>query len=134
MPTRRELSDRQWELIAPLLPPERGRWARPAKDNRLMVNAILWILRTGAPWRDLPAEYGPWNSVYTRFSRWSKAGIWEKVLAVLSQDRDGEAYMLDSSVIRAHQHSAGAKGGRKIRPSAAPAAGSPPKSTPSSMH
>ena len=134
MPTRRELSDRQWDLIAPLLPPERGRWARPAKDNRLMVNGILWILRTGAPWRDLPSEYGPWNSVYTRFSRWSKAGIWEKVLEVLSQDRDGEAYMLDSSVIRAHQHSAGAKGGRKIRPSAAPAAGSRRKSTPSSMH
>ena len=134
MSIRRELSDRQWEPIAPLLPPERGRWARPAKDNRLMVNAILWILRTGAPWRDLPSEYGPWNSVYTRFSRWSKAGIWQKVLEVLSQDRDGEAYMLESLLIRAHQHSAGAKGGRTIRPSAAPAAGFPRKSTPSSMH
>ena len=134
MPIRRELSDRQWELIAPLLPPERGRWARPAKDNRLMVNGILWILRTGAPWRDLPSQYGPWNSIYTRFSCWSKVGIWEQVLEVLSQDRDGEAYMLDSSVIRAHQHSEGAKGGRTIRLSAAPAAGSPPKSTPSSMH
>lgn len=75
MSIRRELTNRQWKLIEPLLPSERGRWARPAKDDRVIVNGILWILRTGAPWRDLPREYGPWNTVYTRFSRWTKAGI-----------------------------------------------------------
>ncbi len=79
----------------------------------MMINAILWILRTGAPWRDMPEAYGPWKSVYTRFSRWSKQGVWEQILKALSQDSDNESKMPDGSVIRAHQHAAGAKGGQE---------------------
>jgi transposase len=75
MQRRFELTDEQWAVIAPLLPPERSRKARPARNNRRMVNALLWVLRTGAPWRDLPGHYPPWKSVHTRFSRWSKQGI-----------------------------------------------------------
>ena len=103
------ITDRMWLKIAPLLPSERGRKCRPAKDNRLMLEAILWRFRTGSPWRDLPNEFGPWESVYSRFSRWSKYGIWENVFEHIKQDVDEEWYMLDSTVIRAHQHSAGAK-------------------------
>jgi len=111
--SRKELSDGQWNQIKDHLPPETGRRGRPAKCNRLIINAILWILRTGAPWRDLPGSYGPWNTVYTRFSRWSKQGIWENVLKILSRFSDDEARMPDSSVIRAHQHAAGAAGGQE---------------------
>ena len=83
---RKELTDEQWERICGFLPPERGRACHPAKDNRLMVEAILRVMRTGEPWRYLPAEYGPWQSVYTRFSRWTKAGIWKRILEELSTD------------------------------------------------
>lgn len=110
--SRKELTGKQWRRIKNLLPPETGRKGRPAKSNYLIVNAILWILRTGAPWRDLPQSYGPWNSVYTRFYRWSRKGIWQKILNSLCQDSDNEAIMIDSSVVRAHQHAAGAKGGQ----------------------
>ena len=96
---RHELSDERWRRIAPLLPPERGRPGRPAKDNRCMVNAMLWILKTGAPWRDLPARYGPWQSVHTRFTRWTKQGLWPKILAALNPEPDGETY---SEIGRAH--------------------------------
>lgn len=111
---RFELSDEQWAPIAPLLPPERGRKARPAIDNRRMVNAILWVLRTGAPWRDLPGYYPPWQSVYARFSRWSAQGIWTRLLRALTKNADTEGYHIDGTIVRAHQDAHGArKGGRQ---------------------
>src|ERR1700687_2277747 len=93
-----------------------------AKDNRLFVEAVLWIARTGSPWRDLPAEFGKWFSVYTRFWRWSQKGVWERVFKALSDDPDFEYVMIDGTICRVHQHRAGAKGGLKIRPSAVHAA------------
>ena len=80
---RYELSDEQWSRIRPLLPPERGRWGRPAKENRAIFTGILCILRSGAPWRDVPERYGPWNTIYTRFNRWSKQGVLQKVFQEL---------------------------------------------------
>lgn len=112
---RHELSDEEWVRIAPLLPPERGRRGRPSKDNRRMVNAMLWIGRTGAPWRDLPRRYGRWSSVYTRFNRWSKQGVWNRLMDELKGGADPEVNMIDSSVVRAHQHAAGGKGGPRSR-------------------
>jgi len=111
--SRKELSDRQWDQIQNHLPLETGRRGRPAKCDRLMVNGILWILRTGAPWRDPPDSYGPWNTVYTRFSRWSEQGIWRDILNILSRFSDDEARMPDGGVIRAHQHAAGAAWGQE---------------------
>ena len=67
------------------------------KDNRMMINAIIWVLKTGVPWRDLPEQFGSWNSVYSRFYRWCKRGIWEKIFLELSQDQDNEEYMIDGS-------------------------------------
>jgi transposase len=111
MQRRFELTDEQWAVIAPLLPPERGRKARPARDNRRMVNALLWVLRTGAPWRDLPDHYPPWKSVHTRFSRWSKQGIWQRALSELTKNADAEGFLIDGTVVRAHQDAHGARKG-----------------------
>jgi transposase len=83
--SRGDLSEAEWRLLEPLLPPERGRKSRPAFDNRQIVNGILWRIRTGAPWRDLPEKYGKWMTVYQRFRRWSEAGIWEAVATTLHQ-------------------------------------------------
>ena len=105
---RYELSDDEWERIAPLLPGKSSDCGVTAKDNRQFVNGVLWIARSGAPWRDLPDRYGLWNSVYQRFNRWTKAGVWERVFTVL-QDADDEWLMLDSTTIRAHQQAAGQK-------------------------
>lgn len=105
------LSDAQWSKIQPLLPPETKTGGRDAKPHRLMVEAMLWILRTGAPWRDLPEEYGPWKSVYTRFSRWSRSGVFAHVLHALALERDAEGFLIDATIVRAHQDAAGAKGG-----------------------
>jgi transposase len=118
---RRELTDEQWERLAPLLPPQKPLVGRPAHDHRLILNGILWIARTGAPWRDLPERYGPWQTVANRFYRWVKAGVWQRVLEALQQQSDAkgeidwEKHSVDSTSIRAHQHAAGAKGGIKIR-------------------
>jgi transposase len=114
MGRRFELSDEVWESIATGLPAERGRKARPSIDNRRMVNAMLWVLRTGAPWRDLPEHYPPWKSVYTRFSRWSAQGILQGVLERLAQGAKGEGFHIDGTIVRAHQDAHGArKGGRQ---------------------
>lgn len=100
-----------------------------------MVNAIVWRLATGAPWRDLPERYGPWQTVYSRFRRWQRAGVWDRVLAALQAEADARGavdwalHFVDGTSIRAHQHAAGAKKGAAIRPSAAPAAASPRSST-----
>ncbi len=112
---RMELTDDQWAMIRDLVPAETGRRGRPAKDNRTMVNAVLWVLRTGAPWRDLPEHYGPWNSVYTRFRRWTKQGIWSKIFNSFIKIYDNKINMIDSSAIKAHQHAAGAKGGKNFK-------------------
>lgn len=115
MRRRHELTDEEWERIAPLLPGKPGDPGRSGGDNRLFVNAVLWIAKTSAPWRDLPERFGEWNSVYRRFARWAKAGVWEKVLKVLGGDPDLEEVLLDTSVVRVHQHAAGAKGGKRNR-------------------
>jgi putative transposase len=104
---RYELTDEEWSRIEQLLPGRVGDPGAHGKDNRLFVNAVIWIARSGAPWRDLPERYGEWNSVYQRFNRWSKSGIWMKVFRAL-QSPDLKALMLDSTVVRAHQHAAGA--------------------------
>lgn len=131
----RELTDAQWAALAPHLPPQRAATGRPAKDHRLVVEAILWRLRTGAPWRDLPERYGPWQSVYTRFRRWHAAGVWDRVLAALQAEADARGdldwslHFLDGTVIRAHPHAAGAKKGAATRPSAAARGAGGPSST-----
>ena len=106
---RKHLTNGMWDKLAPLLPPETGRQGPDAKDNRLMVEGMLWKMRTSSPWRDLPEEFGPWNSVYTRFSRWCKAGVWREVLSALQKQADWEWLFLDSTIVRAHQHAHGAK-------------------------
>ena len=126
---RSQLSDRMWAKLAPLLPSEGGRRGRPSLPNRPIVEAILWKHRTGAPWRDLPESFGSWATVFTRFNRWSRAGVWQAVLEVLRGDADTEWVMLDGTVIRAHQHAAGAKGGPACKASEDPRAGSRLKST-----
>lgn len=102
------LRDDQWVRIEPLLQGKAGDRGRTGADNRLFVEAVLWIARTGVPWRDLPPEFGTWNSVFRRFSRWADKGVWQKIFATLSQDADFEEVFLDSTIVRAHQHAAGA--------------------------
>ncbi len=133
---KHELTDQQFAKLALHLPPQKPRTGRPAKDHRTVLEGILWVLRTGAPWRDLPERFGPWRTVYSRFRRWQQAGVWDRVLAALQRqaDADGDLdwtlHFVDSTVVRAHQHAAGAKGGTpKPRPSAAAAAASRPSST-----
>lgn len=108
---RYELSEVQWVRIAPLLPGKAGDPGRTGADNRLFVNGVLWVLRSGAHWRDLPGRYGKYKSVHKRFSRWAKAGVWEKVFASLIKDRDNKYLMLDTTLVRAHQQAATGKGG-----------------------
>jgi transposase len=130
---RFELSDEQWSSLAALLPRERGRKARPAINNRRMVNAILWVARTGAPWRDLPEHYPCWQSVYARFSRWSAQGIWARVLRELTKNADREGFHIDGTIVRAHQDAHGARKGGRQR-SGVRAEVRPRRSTPSSTH
>jgi transposase len=121
---RHEISDEHWDKIKDLLPGKPGDPGRTAEDNRSFVNAVLWIARTGAPWRDLPDRFGEWNSVFQRFNRWCKHGVWARLLQAW-QDPDLECLMLDSTVIRAHQHAAGArKKGMATKPSGVRAADS----------
>lgn len=114
---RRQLSDRQWGRLEGILLSGRGR-GRPPKDDRNFIEAVLWWRRTGAPWRDLPEAFGPWKSVFNRFDRWSKQGRWDRIFLALQTDRDDEWHSLDSTINRAHQHAAGAKGGLRPMPSA----------------
>ncbi len=113
MPGRGELTDAAWTVIAPLLPTN-GKRGKQWKDHRTVINGILWKLRTGAPWRDLPERYGPWPSVYDRFVRWRRDGTWDQLLAHVQTKSDavGEVeweVSIDSTSIRAHQHAAGAR-------------------------
>ena len=137
---RHELTDEQFAKLAPLLPPERPATGRPNHDHRAILNGILWRLKTGSPWRDVPERYGKWDTVYSRFRRWQQAGVWARVLAALQADADArgdldwDLHFVDGTVIRAHQHAAGAKKGAptanpRTKPSAAARAGSRPSST-----
>lgn len=114
---RHELTDDQWTALENLLPPQRPAPGRPAKDHRTVLNGIVWILRSGAPWRDLPERYGSWQTVYSRFRRWRESGMWDRILLTLQADAahdgtlDGSLTMIDGSSIRAHHHAAGAKKG-----------------------
>jgi transposase len=109
---RHEIKDEDWERIKDMLPGQPGDPGVTAKDNRLFVNAVLWIAKTGAPLRDLPERFGPWNSVWKRFDRWAKKGVWKRIFETM-QEPDLEWVIIDSTVVRAHQHAAGAvrKGG-----------------------
>ena len=119
---RRELTNGQWRRIEQLLPGKPGDKGRHGEDNRLFVDAVLWIARAGAPWRDLPEEFGNWNSVFQRFRRWAKKGVWQRVFNALIEHPDFEYLIIDSTIVRAHQHAAGAKGGAKMRRSGVRAA------------
>ena len=110
---RHDISDHAWELLEPLLPGRPGSWGGIARDNRLFVNAVFWILRTGALWRDLPPDYGDWKNTHRRFSRWRDKGIWEKLFKALMDDPDFEWLMIDASHAKIHPHAAGAKGGNE---------------------
>ena len=115
---RKQLRDDQWKQIEGLLPGKVGDRGRSAADNRLFVEAVLWIARTGSPWRDLPVEFGRWNSAYQRFARWSRAGVWHRVFATLGRDRNFREVFIDSTIVRAHQHAAGAAKKTAPKPSA----------------
>ncbi len=106
---RVELTDGQWRLVEPLPPPERAGPGRPSRGSRTIVDVILWVHRTGSPWRDLPKAFGPWRSAWTRFDRWARAGVWQRALERLARRRDCRVYMVDGSIARAHQHASGAR-------------------------
>lgn len=116
------LSDAQWERIEPILPGKASDPGRTATDNRLFVEAVLWVARTGIPWRDLPSEFGRWERTYMRFNRWCKNGVWERVTKTLSADADLQRLFIDSTIVRAHQHSSGAQKKQGHKRSAARAA------------
>ena len=110
---RGDLSNKEWSIIRHLLPPERGRWARPAQSNRKYLNGMLYVLRVGCPWRDMHERYGKWNSVYVRFRRWAEQGVWDALLTTLVDLglTDDWQHMIDSTSVRGHSQAAGAKGG-----------------------
>ncbi|MEG4641468.1 IS5 family transposase [Paracoccus sp. APAP_BH8] len=109
--SRRTLTDEQWERIGPLLPGKAGDRGRSAADNRLFIDAILWLARGASPWRDLPPELGHWKSVYTRFRRWSRAGVWERLFRELSADPDFEYVLVDATISKVHADATFAKRG-----------------------
>jgi transposase len=123
MAKRYELTDAQWARIADLLPGKAGDPGRTAADNRLFVNGVLWVLRSGAHWHDLPERYGKWKSVHKRFSRWARTGAWERVFEALIDDPKNEYLMLDTTLVRAHQQAATGKGGQRTRLWGAPEEG-----------
>ena len=110
---RHDISDSLWELLCPHLPGQEGQWGGIAEDNRQFLNGVFWVLRTGAPWRDLPPCYGKWNTVARRFRRWCNNNVWEKLLELLIDEPDFEWLMIDASHIKVHPHAAGAKGGNQ---------------------
>ena len=108
---RKILNDAQWARIAPELPGKKGDPGKSGTDNRLFVEAVLWVARTGSPWRDLPDDFGKWSTVYTRYWRWAQKDKWESIFKRLSEDADFEYVMIDGTIVRVHQHGAGARGG-----------------------
>jgi transposase len=121
---RFDLSDEEWALLEPLMP--KARKSVRADDRRIM-NAIFYVLRTGMPWRDLPERYGPHTTAYNRFNRWSRRGIWKRIFDRLASKSRDSLYLIDSTIVKAHRAASGAKGGRKIRRSGSAAAGVPRK-------
>jgi len=113
------LSDSQWKIIAPLLPGKVSDCGVTAQDNRLFLEAVLWRVRTGAPWRDLPSGFGAWNSIFRRFRRWAITGIFDCIFNALSREPDFEYALIDGTIVSVHQKASGAKGGLSIRPLAA---------------
>jgi len=115
MGNRGDLTNEQWERIEPLLPRQKTKRGRPSQDHRQLLNGILWVLRTGAPWRDVPDRYGKWTTIYSRFQRWRKSGVWDKMFVGLQtaleaeNNVDWEVHFIDSTTVRAHQHASGAK-------------------------
>jgi transposase len=127
---RYDLTDFEWRVIEPLLPNKpRG---VPRVDDRRVLNGIFWVLRSGAPWRDLPERYGPRTTCYNRFARWRKASVWDRMMDAITAAHDGDIQMIDSTSVRGHQQAATAKGRVEIIVSVAPEAGSRPRSTSSS--
>ena len=110
---RHDISDKTGVVLSPFLPGQPGQWGGIAKDNRKFINGVFWILRTGAPWRDLPPEYGKWGTVHQRFRRWRDNGTWERILEALIDDPDYELLMIDASHCKVHPHASGAKGGNQ---------------------
>ena len=110
---RHDITDQAWALLEPHLLGREGTWGGVARDNRLFINAVFWILRTGAPWRDLPPTYGDWKNTQRRFCRWRDKGMWESLLTQLIVEPDYEWLMIDASHIKVHPHAAGARGGNQ---------------------
>ena len=126
---RHRLTDEEWSILAPFVVESGSRGGRRPADHRRVVDAVFWIMRTGAPWRDLPAELGNWNSVHKQFRRWASSGVWDLILQALADGGGGEELqMIDSTIVRAHHSAAGARGGVKTRRSAVRAAASRPRS------
>ena len=124
---RYDLTDFEWSVIEPVLPT--GRRGRKPENNRCILSGIFWVLRTGAPWRDLPERYGPYTTVYNRFNRWRKAGIWDRLMDAIITAYDGKVQMIDSSLVRVHQHASGAKKRVEIAVWAEAVEASPQRST-----
>ena len=120
--SRRTLTDAQWARIESLLPGRKGDPGRTATDNRLFLDAILWLARTASPWRDLPPELGNWRTAHCRFRRWTHTGIWESLFKALSGDPDFEYVLVDATICKAHADASGAKGGLRLTRSVDPRA------------
>lgn len=129
------MSDAEWDFFAPFLIENRTRGGRPPIDHRKVLDAVLWVTRTGLAWRDLPAGLGNWNSVHRQYRRWTESGVWDVMLAALTESElsDNTMQMIDSTVIRAHQHAAGGRGGFIATALAVRAVGSRPRSMPAQM-
>ena len=110
------ISDELWARIAPLLPGKAGDPGATGRDNRRFIEAVLWRVRTGSPWRDLPEDFGNWNSVFKRFRRWAYSGVFESLFNAINGAPDLEYAMIDGTIVQAHQKASGAKGGRSIKP------------------
>ena len=110
---RHDISDKVWNLLEPHLLGRKGTWGGNAKDNRQFINAVFWILRTGSPWRDLPPDYGNWNTIHRRFIRWRDKRVWEQLLEILINDPDYEWLMIDATHCKVHPHGTGARGGNQ---------------------
>jgi len=131
---RYAIRDDQWDRIKDILPGRAGHVGVTARDNRLFVDAVIYRYRAGVPWRDLPERFGHWKVVHTRFSRWARSGVWRRIFELLAADADNEYAMIDSTIVRAHQHSAGAKKKTaRNRQSVVVKVRRPPRSTPWSM-
>ena len=113
------VTDRVWEKVSPHLPGKATDRGVTASDNRLFLDAVLWRVRTGCPWRDLPSAFGNWNSTFQRFRRWAKNGVFERLFEELSEDPDFEYALIDGTIVSVHQKASGARGGLEIRPSGA---------------